>query len=303
MIDHKAWLKARNSGIGGSDASSVMNINPWKSAFTLWAEKTGKAAPDDLSENEAVEWGNLLEDPIARKFAEVTKTIVMSQYSAVWPFAMEDGIIRHPDKPFMIGTPDRLFKTPGSPYGVLEIKTTGAFHASDWEDEPPVHYQTQLQHYLAVTGLSYGAFAVLIGGQKFHWRDVERNDRFISLLIEKEEQFWDCVQRDIPPPVDASKSTAEALARLYAEPDESAEPVMLGLEFADLAERRRELMESTKSAEAELLGINNAIKAALGDAVFGYLPDGSGFSWKKQHRKSYVVAESSYRVLREIKSR
>ena len=302
MTDRRAWLKARNRGIGGSDAAVVMNLNPWKSAFSLWAEKTGKVTPDDLSDNEAVEWGNLLEEPIARKFAEVTKRIVMSQHSAVWPFVMEDGIVRHPDKPFMIGTPDRLFKTPGSPYGVLEIKTTGTHRALDWAEEPPVHYQIQLQHYLAVTGLSYGAFAVLIGGQKFHWRDVERNDRFISLLIEKEEKFWDCVQRDVPPPVDASKSTAEALARLYAAPDESVEvePVMLSLEFADMADRRRELIAAIKAYEVEKRGIENEIKAALGNSVFGYLPDGSGFSWKMQHREPYIVPESSYRVLREI---
>ena len=239
-----------------------------------------------------MEFGQLLEPVIADKYAKVTGR----------DLTIPDAIYQHDSYDWMIGNPDRLFND-GKEDGVLEIKTTGAFHAADWTEEPPVHYQIQLQHLLAICGLARGSFAVLIGGQKFHWRDVERNDRFISLLIEKEEQFWDCVQRDIPPPVDASKSTAEALARLYAAPDESAEPVMLGLEFIDMADRRRELLSAIKDAETELLGINNAIKAALGDSVFGYLPDGSGFSWKMQHRESYTVSSADYRVLREVKAK
>jgi predicted phage-related endonuclease len=122
-------------------------------------------------------------------------------------------------------------------------------------------------------------------------------------MIEREEIFWDCVQRDVPPPADASKSTSYALARLYASPDETAEPVILDIEFLDKAERRRELNRIIKEAEAELVGIDNQIKSAIGEAVIGYLPDGSGFSWKKQIRKSYVVPESSFRVLREIKAK
>ena len=34
------WHNARK-GIGGSDIASVMDKNPWKSAYTLYCEKTG----------------------------------------------------------------------------------------------------------------------------------------------------------------------------------------------------------------------------------------------------------------------
>ena len=152
-------------------------------------------------------------------------------------------------------------------------------------------------------GRQLGAFAVLIGGQKFKYQYVDRHDRFISHLIEREEEFWDLVQRDIPPPADASKSTAEALSRLYARPSDAAEPVMLDFEHMELAERRRELMEIIKAAEAEKLGIENQIKAALGESSIGYFPDGSGIKWSVQIRKSYTVEAAEYRVLREIKAK
>jgi len=289
------WLKARQTGIGGSDAAVVLGMNPWKSAYALWAEKTGKIEPDDLSKNEAVEWGSILEPVVALKYADVTGRNVRV------PYLDEDGIMRHPDHAFMIGTPDRFFYTPDDTPGVLEIKTTGAHRAADWAEEPPVHYQIQGQQYAAITGVSLISFAVLIGGQKFHWCDTQRNDRFISHLIEQEEMFWDCVKRDTPPATDNSKSTAEALSRLYAAPDESAQPVMLDFEYAELATRRRKIKAAAAKLEKMVTGIDNRIKAALGDAVYGYLADGSGFSWKKQHRDSYVVEASDYRVLREIK--
>ncbi len=51
------WLRVRNTGIGGSDAGVILGLNKWKSPITLWAEKTGQVAPNDMSGNMAVEAG------------------------------------------------------------------------------------------------------------------------------------------------------------------------------------------------------------------------------------------------------
>ena len=72
MKDRAAWLKVRNTGIGGSDASVVVGMNKWKSPFQLWMEKTGQKEPDDLSDNEAVYWGTVLESAVANRFSEIT---------------------------------------------------------------------------------------------------------------------------------------------------------------------------------------------------------------------------------------
>ena len=49
MISYKSykskeeWLALRRElGIGGSDAGAVIGLNPYKSAYALWAEKTGR---------------------------------------------------------------------------------------------------------------------------------------------------------------------------------------------------------------------------------------------------------------------
>ncbi len=38
-VTHDEWLKQRSKGLGGSDAGAVMGLNPYKSAYSLWAEK------------------------------------------------------------------------------------------------------------------------------------------------------------------------------------------------------------------------------------------------------------------------
>lgn len=296
-IDNRqAWLKARRSGLGGSDAAAVLGLSPWKSPLALWSEKCGLVEQPNLDELEYIEWGNVLEEPIAKKYVQVTGRTLIDHGR----FAIR----HHPEKSFMHCTIDREIEP--SPEdkitipGDLSIKNVGAFKAKDWESEAPLLYQVQLQHELSVTGLQWGSFAVLIGGQKFAWLDTPRNDRFISHLVEKEEEFWDMVQRGNPPEADASDSTKEVLLRLY--PKDTGDSKALPDDFAAFAERRRALKEQAKAIEAELQGIDNQIKAVIGAATIGLLPDGSGYSWKSQHRDTYTVAASDYRVLREIKA-
>lgn len=297
------WLEERRSGLGGSDAASVLGISKWKSRLALWAEKTGQVEEPNLEEVEYVEWGNILEDPIAQRYTKITgRTLIDHGRFAIrinekYPF-MHCTMDR--EIPFLQSGAREPFPAYASGNGDLSIKNTSEFKKKDWEEEAPAVYQAQLQHELAVTGLQWGSFGVLIGGNRFHWMDVPRNDRFISLLIEKEEEFWDMVQRGICPEPDDSDSSKETLLRLY--PQDTGESRALPPEFADLKEQRQGLKVQIKALEEELQGMDNRIKAAIGDAAIGLLPDGSGFSWKKQHRDSYTVQASDFRVLREIKA-
>lgn len=70
--DHDKWLRTRDMGIGGSDAAVIMGLNPYKSPYQLWMEKTGQAAPPDLSGNRFVYWGTKNEPNVAEWFQEET---------------------------------------------------------------------------------------------------------------------------------------------------------------------------------------------------------------------------------------
>lgn len=287
------WLQERMSCIGASDSPSVLGINPFKSAFQLWAEKTGFAEADDLSKNEAVEFGIRLERPVAEAFAERTGRRV-----EMWP---PFSLVRDPQRPYVSCTPDAVQECERRGEGLVQIKTTSAYNAGDWTDGPPLYYQVQVQQELHVTGYSWGTLVVLIGGQKLRWFDVERNDRFISALLPKLDDFWSLVQNQTPPEVDGSAATASVLAKLH--PDDDGTEVLLPAEAAGWSDEIEAAKEQIKAAEAVRTAAENKLKAAIGDATFGLLPNGGLWSWKTQDRKGYVVEPTSFRVLRKIKTK
>ena len=45
-MSKEEWTKLRSSTIGGSDAAAILGLNPHKSPYALWAEKTGKVVPE-----------------------------------------------------------------------------------------------------------------------------------------------------------------------------------------------------------------------------------------------------------------
>ena len=47
-MSEKQWQDARKGSIGGSDAAAIVGLNPYKSAYALWAEKSGKIEPEDI---------------------------------------------------------------------------------------------------------------------------------------------------------------------------------------------------------------------------------------------------------------
>lgn len=300
----KEWLEERRLSIGGSDAAAILGLSPWKSALELYAEKTGLVEPENGDQTpEWMEWGLLLEEPIARRYQEQTGRELVDPgdftiyQSAEYPFMActpdRDVIPAPTEKRDIVGWgPDQL--------GVLEIKNVRGFGLDDWKDEPPVHYQIQIQHSLLVTGRKWGSFAVLFGGNQFGYLDVERNEAFCNHLIRKEEEFWDRVQKRNPPPADESPSSAEILKRLY--PKETGESIALPGEANDKDQELLNVKAELKELEARKRGLENWFKEHIGDALFGICPDGTRYKWATTERKGYTVEPTSYRQLRRLKA-
>lgn len=289
-VEREAWLAGRRNGIGASDAPAVLGISPFKSRGDLWAEKTGLVEPPDLSDNEAVEWGLRLEEPIAIAYADRTGRGV----TLCAPFSSQS----HSTLEWLMCTPDAIQSARDRECnGLLQIKTTSAFNASDWSDGPPLYYQVQLQHELFVTGYPWGTLCCLIGGQKLVWFDQERNDQFIQAMLPKLSEFWGCVQTKTRP-VEANFS-ADVVKAMH--PNDNGESVFLPAEAAKWAQAAEEAAELRKNAEAREKAAKTLLAAAIGDASYGILPDGTTYSYKTQTRKSHTVAESTFRVLRKCK--
>lgn len=142
MNANAEWLALRKTGIGGSDAPVVCGMSPWKSALELYLEKRGEAEPEDLSDNDAVRFGTLLEDVIADEYVRRTGRKVRRVNRQ----------LRAKDHPFMVANLDR--DVVGQPR-ILECKTAGIHAKDEWgeqgTDEVPEYYLLQCTHYLAAT--------------------------------------------------------------------------------------------------------------------------------------------------------
>ncbi|HBE9812360.1 TPA: YqaJ viral recombinase family protein, partial [Clostridioides difficile] len=69
-IDKIDWLKNRQLGIGGSDASAVAGLNPWKTSVQVYIEKKEEIPIETKSFR--MELGNRLEGLVAELFTEET---------------------------------------------------------------------------------------------------------------------------------------------------------------------------------------------------------------------------------------
>ena len=287
MKDRDKWLKFRNLGIGGSEAAVVVGMNKWKSPFQLWLEKREEVEPEDLSENEYVYWGNVLEQAVADRFCELTGKKVQRR-----------GLLQSEEYPFMLASVDRMVV--GENAG-LECKTANGFAGKQWEDdEVPDAYYIQCQHYMAVTGCERWYIAVLIGGNKFIWKCIERNSHDIDILISAEKAFWNKVQFDVMPEVDGSENCAFALSERFE--GGHIEPVELDSEAGYILGRIDELQTLTKELTNEIEENKNKLKLMLGNNEIGLVGDRK-VTWKTQAGRTTIDSKKLKADLPDIFSK
>lgn len=264
-LTRQAWLEARRKGIGGSDVSAIVGLNPWKSAISVYMEKTGEIG--EVEENEKMYWGNRLEDLVADEFMKRTDMKVRRR----------NAILRHPEYKWMLANVDRMIV--GRKEG-LECKTAGQFMASEWDgEEVPAQYLLQCQWYMAVTGYKAWWIAVLIGGQEFVYKRIERDEGIINHLIDECGHFWhEYVLKEVPPAFDGSRDSEELLKKLYptADPDSETE---LPDEADELIKAYMLAKEEEKEAKETKQRFENQLKNMIGEFETGYA-DHHIVTWK-----------------------
>ena len=102
----------RSKTIGGSEIAAILAIDPYKSPYQLWLEKTGREP--GFTGNKFTEAGIILEDAVARFFEKRTG------YKVEMP-DKEHYISK--DFPFASGSPDRKYLTNNNITRILECKT------------------------------------------------------------------------------------------------------------------------------------------------------------------------------------
>ena len=270
------WLDLRAEGLGGSDAAWVLGRSPYKSTYSGWAEKAGLVPEPDLSDNEAIEWGNVLEPVVADRFASLYGFEVINL----------PVMLAHPTYPHMLANVDRFIVEDGRITGLLEVKTAGLRQADYWQgDNVPVHYALQVQHYLAVTGLEYGYLVVLIGGQQMKAYRLDRDEAQIEELIEAECDMWERILNCDAPDVDGSDSTLDTLkSRWTPEPGTVVE--LNGADALPLIKALAEAKEAKDGIDSVVKGLQAQLMAMLGSHEVGQVDGTTVVTWKGQTRTS-----------------
>ncbi|EAG7791411.1 YqaJ viral recombinase family protein [Listeria monocytogenes] len=269
-MDRTQWLLTRRLGIGGSDAGIIMGLNQYKTAFELWLDKTDQVLPDE-SAGEAAYWGNQMEEVVAKEFEKRTGKKVRRS----------NMMYQHPEHDFMLANVDRFVVGEDA---ILECKTASAYLAKEWEaDEVPATYLVQIQHYLAVTGKSKAYVAVLIGGNKFIWKEIERDDELINQIIAFELDFWETnVKGHVAPALDGSSAAEKYLKDRFAKSE--AKQVILSKKYNEFLAERANLERDIKLLETRKKEIDNNIKGHMESAEKA-LSDNYEVSWKSMTSK------------------
>lgn len=205
-----AWLQQRKTGIGGSEASIILNINPYKSPYQLFMEKKGNTV--EHITNEAIEKGNRLEQPLIDVFYGL--------HPEYTPIDTKHISLKSKEYAFMNANLDSAFLDENSDKAILEIKTTtiqnkkmleewGYWDNNQgiWIEKIPDNYYCQVVHYMATTGIKHAVVYALLdfaykSGQEtrethIYWDDVVED---MNLIIQEEKKFWKRLEDNDPPP-------------------------------------------------------------------------------------------------------
>lgn len=241
-------VEARRLGIGGSDVAAILGLSPWATPLDVYLSKLGELPP--ITETPAMHWGSVLEPVILDEFQRQTGKQV----------ARSLPMTRHADHPHMIANVDGMT----SDGGVVEAKT--ARSDKDWGEigsaEIPVYYQTQVAHYLAVTGARIAYVPVLIGASDFRIYQVDRDESFIADLIDAERSFWHehVIARVPPEPVNAADAR-----RLWDR--DNGLSIDVDADTAGKVAELKRLKAEIKALEERAGALDDAVRIAFGEAA------------------------------------
>ena len=176
------WLNHRER-IGGSDASAILGMNPYRTNIELWQLKTGQLIPEDISEKPYVKYGTE-----AEKYLRELFKLDFPEYQVMY---VENNMFLNDKYNFGHASLDGWLIDQNGRRGVWECKTTNILQSMQkekWNHRIPDNYYVQLLHYLLITEFD---FAVLKAQLKYERAEVQED---IEFLESAERKFWKQVQ-------------------------------------------------------------------------------------------------------------
>jgi len=275
-----AWLESRKKGVGGSDVSTIMGLNKYKTAYQLWMEKTGRMQPEDISDKWAVIKGNALENELRKRFRAQHHEMLVTD-------GTDKQFILN-GKPYMRASLDGIIQTPEG-FGVLEIKTANHRRFSDWHDsdgnlQPPIYYLTQVMFYMLVTGWKFAIFyADIDEGEPVEIR-VERDEDDIQAIQQAVDGFWKHVTDDTEPEltgVDVDLAQSDIMPEGWEQTEDT--------ELEDLLDRIDGYKAEENAAKKARTACEDRVKQLIGNDRQGFITR----DWKAGYTTIHYKAQEA----------
>ena len=254
--DTPDWHQLRLQGVGGSEIGTILGLNPYESAYTLWHKKKGLIDDGISDDNMAIFIGKSMETPILERYASKHPEL------EIWV----TGTWRNKEHGWMHANPDAIYRhRETGEWGIIEIKTG----RNPWLELTP-GYKAQVQWYLQVFGWTQGR---IIGIAGYQWEEhlVELGEFEAGVHRAAGKRFMDFVHSDTKPDWDGSQSTYETVRRSHAEIEDSE------VEVGELGLALWQAQKHADEAQAELNKAKSITLDAMGRAKHAVMTvDGEG---------------------------
>ncbi|MGL5097390.1 MAG: YqaJ viral recombinase family protein [Planctomycetia bacterium] len=281
-MNRQDWLTARRSGIGATDAASLIGEG-FSNPLQVYRSKVESAQNDEPHP--------LLQIGLA------TEAINAGLYSRATGAELikADAINRHPDREIVLASLDYLTAEYREP---VDTKYT-PFFSDEWgepgTDQIPLGYIVQLQWQMLATHAGQADISALSGTGEHRVYRLQRNDVLIEALYDSAQEFWGrFVLAQAPPPDDWQPMAFPAIAREIARV-QVGNRVDLPIEYLPLVEELERakqiakeagaIVDENKAKLAELMG--EAERATIGVYVLSRTVV-EGAQVPAYYRKPYV---------------
>lgn len=267
------WLSVRTKGIGGSDVGAICGVSPFSSARQIYFNKTGQfeeALKPGAAAQERMHFGHLLEPIVADEFAK--RELTADKGRDGWSLCELGATVCLKGSTWMRANVDRLIlDSTGKVVGILECKTTSEYNDEEWANgEILLSYIYQLNWYMYILDIKWGAFACLVGGNKFYTYEVYRNDELLNdVILPAAENFWFNNVMALKEPELQAVDTVFANDK-YSEVEKNSEVVFDDEETDNLAAVIVECKAKIKELENTLEEAQNRLKDRLKEKEIGY---------------------------------
>lgn len=176
-------IKEKQKGIYAEDIAAIMGIKVGKGPLEVYVEKT-QDIREDINSKEAEYWSAKFVDIISKEFSVRTGKQIR-----------RENVIKFNEKyPFMVVNKTRKIVGENS---LLIFNEDNIF---SYKEENKEEGLLECQHYMAVTGSKCCYLASLVGGRKFIYKEVLRDEDLINRIIDSEKYFWEnYIEKRVPP--------------------------------------------------------------------------------------------------------